>query len=269
MEADLIYDVGAFRGEDTGFYLAKGFRVVAVEANPALVAQLESRFAAPLADGRLRLVAAAISERAGPARFYVNDLHPVWSTTSPEWVARNLRRGTPSREITVPGATFGSLLRQHGVPYYLKIDIEGADLLCLQALREERSRPRYVSLESSMTSWHDLLAEFRLLRELGYRRFQIVNQLLVPRQRPPAPAREGGYVEQVFDRDATGLFGAELPGRWLTARQAIRRYRRIFLEYRLFGNDGIVSTLDWKRPLLRRFKFLLPERKWHDTHASL
>ena len=31
--ADLIYDVGMHRGEDTAFYLRKGFRVVAVEAD--------------------------------------------------------------------------------------------------------------------------------------------------------------------------------------------------------------------------------------------
>ena len=31
---DLIFDVGLHRGEDTEFYLKKGFRVVAFEANP-------------------------------------------------------------------------------------------------------------------------------------------------------------------------------------------------------------------------------------------
>src|SRR5690348_14857053 len=40
----LIYDVGLCDGDDTAFYLAKGFRVVAVEANPALVAAAKQRF---------------------------------------------------------------------------------------------------------------------------------------------------------------------------------------------------------------------------------
>jgi hypothetical protein len=34
--ADLICDVGFHRGEDTAFYLKKGFRVVAFEAHPRL-----------------------------------------------------------------------------------------------------------------------------------------------------------------------------------------------------------------------------------------
>lgn len=35
MKSDRIFDIGMHRGEGTRFYLAKGFRVVAVEANRA------------------------------------------------------------------------------------------------------------------------------------------------------------------------------------------------------------------------------------------
>jgi hypothetical protein len=35
LHPDLIFDVGFHRGEDTDFYLKKGFRVVAVEATGA------------------------------------------------------------------------------------------------------------------------------------------------------------------------------------------------------------------------------------------
>ena len=42
---DLIYDVGLHIGQDTAFYLEKGFRVVAIEANPVLAHQVAVRFA--------------------------------------------------------------------------------------------------------------------------------------------------------------------------------------------------------------------------------
>ena len=42
---DLIYDVGMHKGEDTDYYLQKGFRVVAFEANPDLVNLCRTRFA--------------------------------------------------------------------------------------------------------------------------------------------------------------------------------------------------------------------------------
>lgn len=42
LKPNLIYDVGLHRGEDTDFYLKKGFHVVALEANPELVVLQDS-----------------------------------------------------------------------------------------------------------------------------------------------------------------------------------------------------------------------------------
>jgi FkbM family methyltransferase len=269
VESDLIYDVGAHKGEDTDFYLKKGFRVVGIEANAALHRLVTEKFARFERAGQLRLLNIAISREDGPITFYENESVSVWGTTSPDWALRNQKRGTRSVETVVQGRRFEHVLREYGVPYYLKIDIEGADLLCIEALQRIADRPKYVSLESSITSWDSLLHEFKLLRDLGYRWFKVVNQLEVAQQVPPNPPREGPYVRHMFPDGSTGLFGDEAPGVWLTERQALRKYRRIFMEYRLFGNDGLLTNFNWKRPLIWRFEKLLPERKWHDTHASL
>jgi len=45
VESDLIYDVGVHQGEDTDFYLKKGFRVVGIEANAALCKSVGERSA--------------------------------------------------------------------------------------------------------------------------------------------------------------------------------------------------------------------------------
>ena len=37
ISSDLVFDLGLDNGDDTSFYLAKGLRAVAVEANPELV----------------------------------------------------------------------------------------------------------------------------------------------------------------------------------------------------------------------------------------
>ncbi len=269
METDLIYDVGAHQGEDTDFYLKKGFRVVGIEANATLHRLVSEKFAGHEQSGRLRLLNIAVAPEDGPITFYENESVSVWGTTSLDWVLRNEKRGTRSVETVVQGRRFENVLREYGVPYYLKIDIEGADILCVEALQRVADKPKYVSLESSITSWNGLLHEFSVLRELGYRWFKVVNQLEVMRQIPPNPAREGRYIDYRFPDGSSGLFGEEAPGPWLTEDQALRKYRGIFLEYRLFGNDGLFANFNWKRPLLWRFERLLPERKWHDTHASL
>ena len=54
----LIFDVGAHKGEDTTFYLKKGFKVIAVEANPALAQGLRDRFQWAIEPGQLTVVEA-------------------------------------------------------------------------------------------------------------------------------------------------------------------------------------------------------------------
>ena len=59
---DLIYDVGMHKGEDAEFYLRKGFRVVAFEANPELIASCKQRLRDFLDHGQLTIVEGAIVE---------------------------------------------------------------------------------------------------------------------------------------------------------------------------------------------------------------
>ncbi len=264
MDTQLIYDVGGHLGEDTDFYLKKGFKVVAIEANPALAERLRERFRPNLSDGSLVLVEAAIAENAELVGFYVNEGLSAWGTIRSAWAERNASEGSPSKLIKVKSSRFPDVLSKYGVPYYLKIDIEGADILCLEGLVSKPDRPKFVSIESEKKSWRALLYEFEMFKRLGYSKFKIVDQNDINLQRPPQPAVEGHYVEHKFEMGSSGLFGEELPGKWLTMRQAILRYRFIFLRYRLFGEFGILRGL-LKIPVLR--KALRPP--WYDTHATI
>ena len=265
---DLIYDVGFHKGEDTEFYLKKGFRVVAIEANPTLYFAGIERFKKEVDAGRLTLLNVAIADTDGPIRFFVNPRVTEWGTISPDFAARNRRLGADSEDITVQGLRFDRILRQFGVPYYLKIDIEGADVLCLEGLLSVSACPPHLSLESNKTSWAALVAEFARLRALGYRRFKVVSQEGVRHQRCPEPAREGRHVQHSFVRGASGAFGEEAPGDWLSERQAIARYRRVFLQYRLFGDSGWFTERTLRRPVLWRLIKYLPKSDWYDTHAA-
>ena len=53
MQNDLIYDIGMHKGEDTDFYLRKGFSVVAIEANPDLCKECTQKFRRARDSGRL------------------------------------------------------------------------------------------------------------------------------------------------------------------------------------------------------------------------
>ena len=278
MTSDLIFDLGMNNGDDTDFYLAKGFRVVAVEANPDLCAAAMQRFSREISSGRLRIVNKAISESEDEIELFINEDVTGWSTIRPEWVKTRRQAGTRSRSVSVPATTFHRVLREFGVPYYLKADIQGAELLCLEALLHFEDRPKFISISAGT----DALATgamrhtrrgLELFSQLGYRDFKIVPQRGMEHQKCPFPAREGRYIDYGFCHGSSGPFGEELPGEWVDAERALREHRKIVMSYRLAGNSR--SSAGWFKKLpsgtIRRCLDRLFWRgtDWYDTHARL
>ena len=124
--ADLIADIGMHDGQDTGFYLKKGYRVVAVEANPELVQANRQRFAGEIKSGRLTIIHGAIGANEGLVKLFVNDRKTDWSSIhelSPVETAKELRC------LEVPGILASDFFDRYGEDlFYVKIDIEGEDV---------------------------------------------------------------------------------------------------------------------------------------------
>jgi FkbM family methyltransferase len=98
----LIFDVGCNDGQDSDFYLKKGFRVVGIEANPALCEALKKRFADEIAEGRFMLVEEAIAEQAGEVEFYLNEIENIRSTIMPDHAELAAAPGKASNEDGCP-----------------------------------------------------------------------------------------------------------------------------------------------------------------------
>jgi FkbM family methyltransferase len=265
---DLVYDFGADKGEDTAFYLAKGYRVVAFEANAELIRTCEQRFAAEIAEGRLTLVEGAVTDSDEPfVRFYRHPLS-TWGTTSDEMVTRNMMVAA-SEAVDVPAVNFVAKLRDTGMPSFMKIDIEGSDMICLHALLEFEQRPQSVSVESHKTDWLRIEQEFELLASLGYDRFAVVQQADVPGKSVQTRRLDGSPLTFAFEEDSSGPFGSDV-GPWLSRSAAILRYRRAFLAYRLIGARSLLRRTRVGRKLhgwaLRHTDWPLPG--WYDTHAA-
>lgn len=234
----LIFDIGLHTGRDANFYLRKGFRVVGVEARADLCEQAVA-FNAEFAD-RLTIVQRALHTNDDEVvSFYVNDHKDDWGS---------LERGAAekgvgsARAIEVRTVSLQRLFDEHGVPYYLKCDIEGGDRVLAEEIQRIGLLPKYVSIE--VTRLEDLAH----LLVAGYRRFQVVNQLLNPSTVPPRPPREGRYVDTSFGHDSSGLFGKELPqDGWVGFTRVSR------------------MLLDWMR-LRERAPQLAPG--WLDVHAT-
>jgi FkbM family methyltransferase len=248
MPHDLIIDVGAHNGDDTGYYLQKGFQVVAVEANPILAEQIAGRFPDAVCNGRLTVLNIGIAEQTGELLFWVNDDQSRWSSLDRDLAGRH---GSRCHSVVVPCLPLASIIREHGVPYYLKIDIEGYDRICLDSLKVGQC-PRYLSCE--LTHGDGLIEQ---LHDLGYRRFTLVNQSTYTDAIPvfddqisyrvlrklcvcvPAVKRllpdgvrsdfdtftlQRGYR---FPEGSSGPFGEETYGPWRGKDEIVRRYDHI------------------------------------------
>ena len=270
---DLIFDVGLHTGQDTDYYLKKGFRVVAYEADPELVEASRQRFEREISDERLVIVEGAIVENPVEEKvaFFRNVDNSVWGTVDPDWAQRNESLGARSSLIEVDTVDFAASIADHGVPYFMKIDIEGTDLVCLRSLYSFDVRPRYVSIESDKVSFDALLDEIQVLGGLGYREFQTVQQRWIQKTRVPARSREGLDIEYGFTEESSGLFGRDLPSKWKNEEEIVGEYRHIFDDYRKYGDDTV-----WKRNVLAKYALKAiarligrPIPGWYDTHARL
>jgi len=232
-QPDLVFDLGVCNGDDSAYYLSKGYRVVGVEANPLLIPMLRQRFGADIASGRYALLPLGIAEQEGEAEFWVCDDHAVWSSFDRSIASR---RGARHHAEIVRTTRFRSLLKRYGIPKYCKIDIEGNDNLCLKDMSPS-TRPDYLSVEVICAE-----EQIGLLEALGYTRFKLISQRTL-RQPGKAMARlkvgasflpivslvttalEARLTRRRFDGNwrfpggSSGPFGEDTHGRWLGARE--------------------------------------------------
>lgn len=246
---DLVYDVGMHNGDDTAYYLHRGFRVVAIEANPHLAARGEQRFAGAIRSGRLKILAVGVAAGRGEAEFYIASDLDVLSSFNLDLVKR---ADTPIERVRVPCLPMREILDVHGVPWYLKVDIEGNDSLCIAGL-DPQHLPACVSIELDLRHGD---ADLHALRALGYTRFKCIRQndlremtpAILPGQlalrRRAARAGPWGTMNRVlrgmshrarsrrcgdwtFPPGSSGRFGDDLTGAWLDAAQVLDLWARL------------------------------------------
>ncbi len=274
-DPNLIYDVGLHRGQDTDFYLKKGYRVVAFEADPRSAEFCRSRFESEISEGQLEIVEGAITENASSnghmseVEFFQNTDHQLWSSASSDWAARNEVLGTRNDIIRVQAVDFAQCLEKYGIPHYLKADIVGSETICLRALLNFENKPDYISIRSEKLVFRKLEYEFELLEQLGYTGFKAVKQDFERVTSSLPSTSEMKFHE--FEEGASGPFGEETKGFWKSSDKVLSDYRRIFIRYWLFGDYSyLIQTRRGKRliaSLERILKRSVPG--WFDTHARL
>ena len=267
---DLVYDVGLHKGQDTDYYLKKGYRVIAFEANPENVEFCQKEFAGAIETGQLTIVEGAITskENSETVKFYRNLDHSLWGSTSEDWAYRNEVIGTTNEVIEVKATNFAECLEKYGIPFYLKADIVGSEMICLRAMLEFENKPDYLSIRSEKVIFKHLLEEFRLLQELGYDKFKAIQQDVTDWQISLNP--ENGNSIYTFQEGASGPFGEETDGKWKNYEDVIKEYRRIFVLYWLFGDYSYLLQTQKGKHFIAQLERVVrrPLPGLYDTHAK-
>jgi FkbM family methyltransferase len=254
---ELIFDIGCHKGEDTSHYLNEGYSVVAVEANPKLVEYCSKKFEKYIATNRLTILNVGIANGEAPILpFYVNHQSSEWSSFDKEIGTRGSSR---FEIINIPCTTTSNLFKTYGVPFYMKVDIEGNDYLCLNDIDSTGIKPAYVSCEACHLSW------LETLQEKGYTRFKLINQ--ADRFKPLKLSQQKSWAYTKYQKvnrgiekvkkminpeygggSASGPFGENTKGEW-------KCYEEIKKDYLNFYQNDLMTPIN--------------PGSWLDFHAAL
>jgi FkbM family methyltransferase len=194
---DLVFDIGAHVGDRIAAFRRLGARVVAAEPQPALVKVLRLLYRRDVT-----VEPVAVGAREGTVDLKLNVANPTVSTASDAFVsaardAEGWKEQAWTRTVPVPVTTLDALIARHGVPAFIKIDVEGFEADALAGL----SQPvKALSFEFTTIQRDVAAACIARCAALGLTRFNAAlgeSQTLV----------HGDWV----DADAIGRWLAELP----------------------------------------------------------
>ena len=212
-EGKIVYDFGANRGSNIPYYLSRGFRVVAVEANPKL-SQSISQYYENHPSVAVENVCVVSDETDVSVPFYIHKTNDVLSASQ-----NDLDKDNNFERIDVRGLTPDQLFSRHGAPFFVKIDLEGLDGPIANAVLRSAQDLPYISAEAHS------IEPFCHFVSAGYRHFKIVEAPFVG-SRYYNLSERAGMAEFAFSYHDAGPFGEDIPGIWLNVDEAFSYLQR-------------------------------------------
>ena len=166
----IIYDIGSNDGKNIEYFLKKSDIVVAIDANPLLIENIKNKFSNYIKGKKLFVENYAIYDQDDLyLNFFIHKNHNVLSTiidikNSPE--DKDIKN---YYTIKIKSKKISSIISKYGEPYYIKIDIEGADHLAINDLYINNIHPEYISSEI-----HDIRCVDLILKNKKYNYFNLV-----------------------------------------------------------------------------------------------
>jgi len=280
MDEKLVFDVGMHRGEDTGYYLLKGFRVIGIDADPSLINLAKKKFAKHYNHRQIELLQFAVCNVDNADFEFYLSVKSIWNSLD-----KNIsnRLNSYKETIIVKSRSLSSLFVEFGTPFYCKVDLEGYDNKSLQVLKGMTDLPAFISCESECIGESETITEdealetLKILHALGYTKFKLVDQLTLRPLKPNVhfynddlyiqkkvgliqkirnrifPEKINNYHSQLsekfgykFEYGSSGPFGEDIEGDWVnfnTAKEMLLFHRRDY--FGLSKANNFSFWCDW------------------------
>ena len=164
----MIFDIGANCGSYSKEYSSKGFKVIAIEPQKHLCERIKNE------QLNVIVINAIVSSSKEPLEFFMSNADTL-STCSNDW----MQKGRFSNQYSwwsigkIECISLDQLIEIYGIPYFIKIDVEGSELDVVLSLSKKVDC--LFSFEWVQEFPEKAIEVVKTFRKLGYTEFFITN----------------------------------------------------------------------------------------------
>jgi len=227
MAIKIIFDFGANEGQNLSYYLKKADLVVAVEANPALAKKIKNDFKDQVEDKSLLVLNNCLvgEKTSDVVNFYCHKTDGGLSSF------KEPKTSLSSYDlIKVEPITYQEIVAKVGIPFYVKIDLEGLDFIIFDSIIKSKILPYYLSFENSVTYTEEILKNTQDYQSFNFVSFYNYSKIY-------------GKTE---DKTA-GPFGLDIKSPWLNQKAIITMYKKMpstWFDIHLCREDQMNDLID-------------------------
>ena len=153
----LIYDIGANKGNKVNAFLKMGFNVIAVEPERKAISTLKWRYGK---NKKVTILENGVSDKESILTIHIAANRSGLNTVSTKWVEslekektnRWQKKHAFKKEYEIKTITLDQLFQSYGIPYFIKIDVEGYEKNVIKGMN---SLPSFISFETNLPEFRE------------------------------------------------------------------------------------------------------------------